>query len=686
MSLRYIKTSAPSYVTGAAMTTPEQFTDNINFYSEGYNPYQIVLESDATPPVQVGLVSMENIQQQQQQQLPLSSSEESNDVSIEDDVDEEEEEIDIVNNENNPLLIAVEEAMQNESGMGPTEVRQASGYPMRSPDLPNAVTIIPVGAGLAAEKGLISEGLPIIHNGTLPEAEINNALDDSVPALLVPVEDVVISDDGRLALNKVGGLIRAYGYRTGYGDIIYGDGLGNLFKKIVNTAKNVGQKVVNAGKNLGKKVVNVGKNVIKKGVQVGKQVLQKGVNLAKQGIKKGVQVVKTAVPKILGDVAQTAASSTISNVSDAIHNINNNNTVTGEEEVVYVDEEGNVIGQGFCGGAIYAKGIPYGGAIYAKGIYGGSGGSDDGSGGLVLDAYGNLVRRKKQQQVRLKPTAARNIWVRVPNHRGVSANDGSRPKKVTKTHSDPFSPKRYSPVVTRENSPEARKYWQWLRYNMPNMPNIPKFSLPKFNLPAGFHLPDADTIKRLLYIGVVVLSLALTTLGAMRSYSQMHSGFDGYNRYTRFIPEREIENAKQRRKARLEYERKPWDRPDVQKRMLKYLGSDYEKTKPWLFPYPEQYIYFPGSAWEKPEEKRLIKRKHFNMLLDILKKKAYEDNDDVYLFPSIDRVDVIPDIPGLDDRWDMNTLWDYAVDPLKRLQFKYRGFKGPTYEDEDDDD
>ena len=87
MSLRYIKTSAPSYVTGAAMTTPEQFTDNINFYSEGYNPYQIVLESDATPPVQVGLVSMEN---NQQQQLPLSSSsEESNDVSIEDDVDEE---------------------------------------------------------------------------------------------------------------------------------------------------------------------------------------------------------------------------------------------------------------------------------------------------------------------------------------------------------------------------------------------------------------------------------------------------------------------------------------------------------------------------------------------------------------------------------------------------------------------
>ena len=67
MSLRYIKTSAPSYVTGAAMTTPEQFTDNINFYSDGYNPYQIVLESDATPPVQVGLVSMENIQQQQQQ-------------------------------------------------------------------------------------------------------------------------------------------------------------------------------------------------------------------------------------------------------------------------------------------------------------------------------------------------------------------------------------------------------------------------------------------------------------------------------------------------------------------------------------------------------------------------------------------------------------------------------------------
>ena len=117
--------------------------------------------------------------------------------------------------------------------------------------------------------------------------------------------------------------------------------------------------------------MNVGKNIGKKVVKVGKQAINKGINLASQGLKKGVQIVKTVVPKVLGDVGQTAVNSTISNVMGAVQGDN------GGEEVVYVDEEGNPIGRGFCGGAIYAKGIAYGGAIYARGIYGGGDPEDD---------------------------------------------------------------------------------------------------------------------------------------------------------------------------------------------------------------------------------------------------------------------------------------------------------------------
>ena len=202
---------------------------------------------------------------------------------------------------------------------------------------------------------------------------------------------------------------------------------------------------MNVGKNIGKKVVNVGKKVITKGVNVGKQVLQKGVNLAKQGLQKGVQVVKTVVPKVLGDVGQTAVASTISNVTDAIQG--DNDTVTGEEEVVYVDEQGNVIGQGFCGGAIYARGIPYGGAIYARGIYGG-GGEDDEDYYYTLTRDGKLVPHIKVKvpspEVMGQASLERPIRVdkqlaMVPSSRGYklrghSVTDGARPTRKSRSN------------------------------------------------------------------------------------------------------------------------------------------------------------------------------------------------------------------------------------------------------------
>ena len=215
---------------------------------------------------------------------------------------------------------------------------------------------------------------------------------------------------------------------------------------------------------------------------------------------------------------------------------------------------------------------------------------------------------------------------------------------------------------------------------------MPSFNIPHFNLPAGFHPPDTAMIKRLLYIGIVVLSFVLSAVGAMKNYSQRHQGFDGYYGYTRFIPQREIDNALQRRKSQLEYERTPWDRPEVQKRMMKYLDNNYGDHKPWLFPYQDTYItYPPDMKYElDPKRRRKIKRKHFDMLTEILKRQAYKDNPGVSLYPNIDRVKLLPDIPGLDDSLEQRYIWDYASDPIKRMNFRYRGFDKPTYDDDDD--
>ena len=587
MSARYIKTSAPGYVTGG------------HIYSDGYNPDQIVLESDDTPPVEVGLVPMENISQQQQ--AMMEPVEEENEVVIEDD------------NEIEPPVALVE----------------GSGFRMSTPNVPNAVTIIPVGAGLAAEKGLVSEDLPIIHDGTLPEAEIDNALDASVPALLVPVEDVVMSNDGRLALNKRGGMIRAYGYRTGNGDIIYGDGLGNLFKKITSAAKNVGKKIVNVGKNIGKKVV-----------QVGKQAVNKGINLASQGLKKGVQIVKTVVPKVLGDIGQTAVNSTISNVMGAVQGDN------GGEEVVYVDEEGNVIGQGFCGGAIYAKGIAYGGAIYARGIYGGGDPGEDDEDVLRFSTSPDDSDSGSRSPVIPSPPG-NNSWKMVPKRRQRSASDAARPYR-----SNP------SPIVDIR---KERRRWNW--------PSIPRFSMP-----TGFHRPDTATIKRLLYIGIMILSFALSVMGASRVYNRIQ-----YNKL--------IDTSDRDRdimKERFSYGRRPWDRPDVQRRMMDYLGSEYETRPQWFFPDQDEYVVFPGEYDYPAGSRRLIRRKHLNMLYDILKKKAYE-NKDVRLFPSYSKMRGTLDIPGLDTYKSMHSLWQPAVDPLQRMKFR-SGWYDKKAEPKDFDD
>ena len=201
-----VKTSAPNH-----------FVDIL-----GDSDQDLVLDSNLPPPVKVGMVPMTELSQTAPPAAPPAI------------LDDEEE-------------------------------TTGSGYAMAYPALPNAVAIIPVGAGLAGENGLIAEDLPVyMEDGVLPEAEIDNAFDDSVPALLVPVEDIVVGEGGSLALIKRGGAISAFGYIAGDGDIVYGDGLGNLFKKIVGKAKNVVQKV-------GKTVKRVGRKVLQKGKEIGKK-------------------------------------------------------------------------------------------------------------------------------------------------------------------------------------------------------------------------------------------------------------------------------------------------------------------------------------------------------------------------------------------------------------------------------
>ena len=81
--------------------------------------------------------------------------------------------------------------------------------------------------------------------------------------------------------------------------------------------------------------------------------------------------------------------------------------------------------------------------------------------------------------------------------------------------------------------------------------------------------------------------------------------------------------------------------------MMDYLGSEYETRPQWFFPDQDEYVVFPGEYDYPAGSHRLIRRKHLNMLYDILKKKAQE-NKDVQLFPSYSKVRGTLDIPGLD--------------------------------------
>ena len=187
--MSYIRTSAPNTFSGAAMTTPTNFVDNVISFA----PIpKIVVDTELPEPPPVKIVSMESASA-----APVESAAE---AATEDDLPFSDE----ANAASNPEApaAAVVAPMDTEEGDDENIIENidededdgtphalgfdiyGEGYPMAYPALANAITIIPVGAGLAAEKGLIAEDLPLyMEDGILPEAEINNAFDDSVPAL-----------------------------------------------------------------------------------------------------------------------------------------------------------------------------------------------------------------------------------------------------------------------------------------------------------------------------------------------------------------------------------------------------------------------------------------------------------------------------------------------------------------------
>ena len=650
--LTYIKTSAPNSFSGSAMSRPRRFADN----AYGDAAPQLIFDSVLPPPVEVGLISADEVEPQtgtiQKDTIAANdptvddidlaeAAQNGQDITIADNaIDADTEPVttdaiptDVISTDAIPTDVVIEptetdstfpfaETSITDDGVGHGFGYYGNGVMMRSPILPNAVTIIPVGAGLAAQNGLIAEDIPIyMEGGVLPEAEIDNAFDDSVPALLVPVEDVVVSDDGRLALMKKGGAIRAFGYRTGDGNIIYGDGLGSLFKKIVNGAKNavikVGKKIVPIAKKVGNKVVKLGKNVVNTGVKVGKQVLNKGVQLAKTGIQKGVQVIKNVGPQLLGSVAQSAASSAMDHISNAVQ---------GDEE--------EYVGSGYYGAAIYARGL-YGSAIIARGYTGGSTVEYNlDTADPVTEAIIPVPAVVAEPDV--PPVTKMVVATEQPigkDHRKVrSVVDGARPRSYGAVYRD---------------APYAR-------HNSTPVPQRRRFGI---TLPEGFHFPNSKTIQRLIYIGVFILSLVLSALGT-----------------NSIINWRENQLASMR--DQVKYEHRPWDNPVVQERLRDYLGEKRYNaaTDAWLFPSQQDYVVFPADYDLDPDDQRYLKRIDLDRMYEATYQQALKDNQ-YGPYHEVNFNDIrktIDGIPGLDNITQMKALAGPAFNSVQRGKFRLK--------------
>ena len=198
-------------------------------------------------------------------------------------------------------------------------------------------------------------------------------------------------------------------------------------------------------------------------------------------------------------------------------------------------------------------------------------------------------------------------------------------------------------------------------------------------LPEGFHFPASPLIKKLLYVGMVILSTLMFVM----------LGKTGYERYK----ENQLANERFRIRHAERSSLTPWDLPSVQQKMLDYLGDDYREIKPkaWNFPYIDDYVVFPGD-YDLPESmQRGIKRKHLDMLYDIVRKKADTDKQISYLDPHLDDIRGVLDIPGLNRKKYFEILWGPASSSYQRNKFRYRYYDRPykpkmIVDEEEDDD
>ena len=183
-----------------------------------------------------------------------------------------------------------------------------------------------------------------------------------------------------------------------------------------------------------------------------------------------------------------------------------------------------------------------------------------------------------------------------------SAGDAANVKKVVPLD-DEIDDFVTTATPLRQNVRSSR-FMPYLRDRI-RWPNI---RLPKL-LPEGFHFPASPVIKKLLYVGMVILSTLMFVM----------LGKTGYERYK----ENQLANERFRIRHAERNSLTPWDLPSVQQKMLDYLGDDYREIKPkaWNFPYIDDYVVFPGD-YDLPESmQRGIKRKHLDMLYEIVKKK-----------------------------------------------------------------
>ena len=187
-----------------------------------------------------------------------------------------------------------------------------------------------------------------------------------------------------------------------------------------------------------------------------------------------------------------------------------------EEEVIYVDEDGNELhGEGLWGGAIYARGL-YGSAILARGFYGGNGTPppDD---NVVENIEDDSDSDGKSEKVIKSKVASTPLGVPTKSSSPTSSSsaqtasvhllqpgEGKKitpPKETVPYPSGSFPPPGGAPPPPPPGGP-GRRWWD-----------------PRRLIPAGFHMPDPVFLKRLLYIGMAILTAIVSAFAGRKYYN-----------------------------------------------------------------------------------------------------------------------------------------------------------------------